>query len=188
LFPGWQRGGRAAETLPNPDTRPAEFNGRRPEFVENRAPARRYSRHRARDIRARTGYNWGMSNPRLTLYYDGLCPLCSREIDHYRRRLTGDAAAFVDITDPAFDAAAHGLDAGRVHRVMHVKVGDELRTGVGAFVAIWEAIPSHRWLARVARWPVVYPVLLAGYHLFAAVRPWLPRRKRAACSAGTCER
>jgi predicted DCC family thiol-disulfide oxidoreductase YuxK len=123
-------------------------------------------------------------NPKLTLYFDGLCPLCSREIAHYRKKVTDQPVTFVDITDPHFDAAAEGLDAQRIHQVMHVKVGDELRTGVDAFLAIWEIIPGHRWLARLSRLPGVYPVLRLGYSVFATVRPWLPRRRRPACEAG----
>jgi len=129
-----------------------------------------------------------MSKPDLTVYYDGLCPLCSREIAYYRRR-AGDGAGvhFVDIADPRFDARPHGLDAAAVHRRMHVKVGDEVRTGVDAFVALWERLRGFRWMARVAKWPGVYQALRVAYAAFARVRPWLPRRK-AACDTGTCER
>jgi predicted DCC family thiol-disulfide oxidoreductase YuxK len=129
-----------------------------------------------------------MSAQPLTLFYDGLCPLCSREIAHYRRHLPDQAASFLDITGPDFDARQHGLDPGDVQRVMHVKVGAEVRTGVDAFVAIWDAIPRYRWAARLARLPVVRPLLGLGYALFARVRPLLPRRKREDCSTGTCRR
>jgi predicted DCC family thiol-disulfide oxidoreductase YuxK len=126
-----------------------------------------------------------MSQPPLTVYFDGLCPLCSREIAHYRKRLTGEDVRFVDITDPSFDAAAHGLDTRQVHRVMHIKEGDRLRTGLDAFVALWQRVPGFGWLARLARKPVAHQLLTAAYHAFAFVRPWLPRRKRR-CDAGTC--
>lgn len=129
-----------------------------------------------------------MNATTLTLFYDGLCPLCSREIDHYRRRAAGDPlVVFVDITDPVFDAAAHGLDAGRIHRTMHVKVGDEVRTGVDAFIAIWDHLAGLRWLARVARFPGVYHLLRIGYALFARARPLLPHRRRS-CPDDVCPR
>jgi predicted DCC family thiol-disulfide oxidoreductase YuxK len=129
-----------------------------------------------------------MNRPSVTLYYDGLCPLCSREIAHYRKKAVGDALSFIDITDPQFDAAAHGLDAKRIHRVMHVKIGDELRTGVDAFIAVWEAIPSYHGMAKAARLPGLHGLLTLGYHIFATVRPWLPRRKRPLCESGKCAR
>jgi predicted DCC family thiol-disulfide oxidoreductase YuxK len=129
-----------------------------------------------------------MTLPPLTLYYDGLCPLCSREIAHYRKCAAAAPIQFVDITDSTFDASQHGLDPNRVHRVMHVKVGDEVRTGLDAFIAIWLTLPRYRWLARLARMPGVHALLTLGYRAFAAIRPWLPRRKEPLCMKGTCKR
>jgi predicted DCC family thiol-disulfide oxidoreductase YuxK len=129
-----------------------------------------------------------MSTPPLTLFYDGLCPLCAREIAHYRRHLPEGSARFLDITDPDFDARAYGLDPQAVHRRMHVQVGEEVRTGVEAFVAIWEAIPRYRWAARLARLPGVHGLLRLGYAGFARVRPLLPRLRRRPCATGTCRR
>lgn len=128
-----------------------------------------------------------MSTPTLTIYYDGLCPLCSREIAYYRRRAAGDAGVvFADITAAGFDAAAHGLDAARVHQVMHVKEGEAAHTGLDAFVAIWRRV-GPRWAARVATLPGIYAILNVGYWLFARLRPLLPRRKPA-CDTGACQR
>jgi predicted DCC family thiol-disulfide oxidoreductase YuxK len=129
-----------------------------------------------------------MSQPELTLFYDGLCPLCSREVAYYRTRAAGDPGVrFVDIADPAFDARRHGLDPAAVHRRLHVKVGDEVRVGVEAFVALWERLRGFGWIARVARWPGVNQTLRLAYAGFARVRPLLPRR-RAACDTGACRR
>jgi predicted DCC family thiol-disulfide oxidoreductase YuxK len=129
-----------------------------------------------------------MSTQPLTLFYDGLCPLCAREIAHYRKHLPEGAARFLDITDPAFDARRHGLDPEAVRRVMHVKIGEEVRTGVDAFVAVWEAAPCYRWAARLARRPGVHLLLRMGYAVFARLRPLLPRMKQRLCEAGTCRR
>jgi predicted DCC family thiol-disulfide oxidoreductase YuxK len=127
-----------------------------------------------------------MKTSLLTVFYDGLCPLCSREIVHYRKHAPADAVQFLDFTAPGFDAAAHGLDPKRIREVMHAKVGDELRTGLDAFIALWEAIPGLRWLARLSKLPGVHLALLMGYVVFARLRPWLPRRRREECTAGGC--
>jgi predicted DCC family thiol-disulfide oxidoreductase YuxK len=129
-----------------------------------------------------------MNEATLTLYYDGLCPLCSREVAHYRRCAAGDPSVhFIDISDPAFDAAAHGLDTRRIHQVMHVREGEQLLLGVDAFLAIWRRIPGHRWLSRLAALPGMHTLLRGTYFLFAHIRPWLPRR-RSACTTGVCRR
>lgn len=127
--------------------------------------------------------------PALTVYFDGLCPLCSREIEHYRRQAGSDQIAFVDITTPEFDPAAHGLDPKAVHRHLHARdeKGD-LHVGVGAFIAIWNLLPRYRWAASLAAKSFVRPALNVGYEAFARVRPWLPRARRAECAASPyCE-
>ncbi len=128
----------------------------------------------------------GRPSAPVTLYFDGLCPLCSREIAYYRKRAAGDLLRFVDITAPEFNAAEFGLDRKRVHQVMHVKVGDEVRVGLDAFIAVWQAIPAYRRLARAASLPGLHFILTIGYDAFAVMRTWLPRLKRPICEAGSC--
>lgn len=125
----------------------------------------------------------------LTIYFDGACPLCSREMNHYRRKDRASALHFVDIADPAFDATAAGLDSRRVQEVMHVRTADgRIRTGVDAFIEIWRALPGHRWLIRLVSLPGLRQLSDLTYHVFARyIRPRLPKRVRD-CDSGTCAR
>ncbi len=129
-----------------------------------------------------------MNNKKVQVYYDGLCHLCSREIDHYKSQRGSEAIQFLDITAPTFDAAKEGLDPKRVHREMHVrKANGELAIGVDAFIAIWATLPKYHFAARLGKRALPHAVLTAGYHVFAKVRPYLPRKK-ADCSASPyCE-
>ena len=70
---------------------------------------------------------------------------------------------------------------------MHVKQGDNVRTGVEAFIGIWETIPGHGWMARLAKVPFLHMLAEVAYDAFAFVRPWLPRRK-SDCAEGVCRR
>ncbi len=118
-----------------------------------------------------------------TVYFDGLCPLCSREINHYRGLRGSDQIRFVDITHSDFDAAKEGVDPVKVHNVMHVRGRDgKLATGVDAFIEIWNVLPGYNWAARLASRTVPKLFLRAGYEVFAKIRPYLPR-KSADCSA-----
>jgi predicted DCC family thiol-disulfide oxidoreductase YuxK len=124
-----------------------------------------------------------MNTAPVTVYYDGLCPLCSREIEHYRRRSDADVISYVDIAAPEFDASDHGLDPIQIHRELHVKRGSEILTGVAAFIAIWQVVRGFRWLGTVVRTPGIHAAARLAYAVFCRVRPWLPRR---ACATGTC--
>lgn len=123
----------------------------------------------------------------LTVFYDGACHLCSREIDQYRRKDVRGQIEFIDIAAKGFDAHAWRVDPVRVNQVMHArdKTGETF-TEVAAFAAIWRALGWQR-LAGVALSPYVLPFLTLAYRLFArGIRPYLPKRKVDQCSETAC--
>jgi len=128
-----------------------------------------------------------MTQPGIKVYYDGLCHLCSREIDHYRTQTGSEHIEFLDITAPGFDPEGEGLDPIRVHRAMHVRRADgTLAVGVDGFIALWEWMPRYRLAARLSRSPVPRFLLRLGYGIFAASRPYLPKRRRDCAESPYC--
>ncbi|MEQ1721633.1 MAG: DUF393 domain-containing protein [Pseudobdellovibrio sp.] len=129
-----------------------------------------------------------MKNTIGAIYFDGLCVLCSTEINHYRKQDGSDKFSFIDITDPSFKAESHGIDPFLAHKVMHVRdTNGNLQTGVDAFRAIWREIPKYQFLYNLSEKAAVRSVLELGYKAFVKVRPYLPRKK-ADCSASPfCE-
>ncbi len=123
----------------------------------------------------------------VTVYFDGLCRLCSREIAHYQKQDGSQNIKFIDITAPTFKASIHGVDPVQVHKVMHVRRGKKLFTKVDAFIEIWRELPRYRWAASVANKKWLRPALDAGYELFAFVRPYLPRKKNECSDSPYCE-
>lgn len=114
----------------------------------------------------------------LTVFYDGGCPACSREIDVYRRRERGARIAWIDLTDGAAELARHGVDFDAAMRFLHAIGADGTRhVGIDAFIEIWRRVPGFRLLARIAGVPGVRTIAQAGYRQFALrVRPRLRRR------------
>lgn len=124
----------------------------------------------------------------VKVYYDGLCHLCSREIEHYRRQNGAESLQFIDITATDFDAAAEGLNPYRIHKEMHVRTRDgRLRTGVDGFIEIWEHLPRYHWAARAARNKLLKTMLDFSYKLFVCIRPLLPRKKDLCSDSPYCE-
>jgi predicted DCC family thiol-disulfide oxidoreductase YuxK len=114
----------------------------------------------------------------LKVYYDGLCRLCSREIEHYKSQVGSDKIDFVDICTPGFDANQEGLDPFAIHKVMHVRRLDgTLAIRVQAFIEIWKVLPRYRKLALIASVPAINKSLEISYSIFARIRPLLPRKK-----------
>lgn len=94
--------------------------------------------------------------PPLVLY-NGSCPICSREIEGYRRLAArfGVAVDFVDASRDDEALAALGLDADRAARRLHLLENGRLLAGVEAFAALWERLPGWRLVARLVRLPGV---------------------------------
>lgn len=108
-------------------------------------------------------------SPLCTVYYDGACPVCSREIAHYRTREGAERLAFVDVSaggDPAPDLTREAALAR-----MHVRRADgTLASGAAAFATLWQALPGWRLLGRAAAWPGIAQGLELGYRGFLSAR------------------
>lgn len=119
------------------------------------------------------------SSHQLVVLYDGGCPLCSREIAHYRRLAVGLPIDWLDVTQPEAGLGRFGLT--RVEAIRRFHVIDRCGTrqlGARAFLALWEELPRYCWLARACRRLGLAPLLEWGYARFA---DWHFRRR---CRAG----
>jgi predicted DCC family thiol-disulfide oxidoreductase YuxK len=118
----------------------------------------------------------------LSVYYDGGCPLCRAEIDHYRRSDSADRLAFIDVARGA-PAPELGSDLDREDalRRFHVRTADgRLISGAAAFAQIWRALPRWRWLGRLVDLRIlgvrpVLPIAQLAYRLSLPLRPRLAR-------------
>lgn len=124
----------------------------------------------------------------LTVFYDGACSVCSREMARYRRAGHGGRLIFVDIAAAGFDPAAYGRSREAFQARLHARDAEGyFYCGVEAFWAIWQALPSlalHA-LGRLLMLPPVTPLARLGYACFARLRRYLPRR-RDPCDGGSC--
>lgn len=108
-----------------------------------------------------------------TVYFDGACPVCRREIAHYRRQRGSESIAWVDASSCDEAELEPGLDRSVVLGRFHVRDADgTLTSGAPAFVAIWRRLPAFARLAALASSRPVLALLEAGYSIFLRVRPW----------------
>ncbi len=112
---------------------------------------------------------------RLTVWYDGACPLCLREIALMRRLDRRGAIDFVDVAAPA---AACPVDRRLLLERFHARENGVLLSGAAAFAAMWRAIPLLRPLGLAARVPGALWLLERAYRAFLRVRPALQRALR----------
>ncbi|MHA6719587.1 thiol-disulfide oxidoreductase DCC family protein [Sphingomonas sp. RS6] len=113
---------------------------------------------------------------RAIVWYDGGCPLCTREIALMRRLDRGRRLQFVDVSN---DAAACPADRAAMLARFHVTdTSGQLHHGAAAFAAMWREIPLLRPLGHLARLPGVLSMLEWLYRRFLSVRPALQRHLR----------
>ena len=109
---------------------------------------------------------------KVTVWYDGGCPLCIREIALMRRLDRVKAIDFVDLT--RFETPCP-IDRQVMMDRFHASENGELHSGAAAFAAMWRAIPLLRPLGLAARRPRVLNLIERAYLLFLRFRPRLQR-------------
>lgn len=120
-------------------------------------------------------------SPAPEVYYDGACPLCSREIAFYQRLPGGSDIRWTDISRPDAEPLPPGLTRASALARFHVRSSDgQLLDGAAAFAHLWSALPRFRLLGRAAQWPPVLWALDRVYEIFLRLRPrmqrWAARR------------
>ena len=119
------------------------------------------------------------SDPRaaLRVFYDGVCPLCRREIGWYQSKRGADAIAWIDVSGDADVDVPDGLTRKDLMLRFTVQRNDgETARGAAGFVAVWRALPGTALVARVLDNPVVVWIGEQLYRGMLKVRPlWRAR-------------
>jgi predicted DCC family thiol-disulfide oxidoreductase YuxK len=125
------------------------------------------------------------SNYQFEVFYDGGCPLCTREINFLRRMDKHDSIVATDISDPSFDASTTGVEWSDLMDRIHGRGADGLIVeGVEVFRRLYAAV-GWGWLVSITRVPGIRQCLDAAYSVFARNRLRLTNRS-AEC--GRCVR
>ena len=107
----------------------------------------------------------------LTVYYDGKCGLCRREIEYYKRVAPADRFLWLDIaTDPASLADLDISQADALRRLHARDASGVVYVGVAAFIAIWQGLNYWRYLAMIVNLPFLKPLAAFTYDRFANYR------------------
>lgn len=113
----------------------------------------------------------------VIVLYDGSCPVCSREIAHYRRRKGALDIRWIDASKDLVNLKALGIGQQAAMDIFHVRDSSgEWRLGVEGFLLIWSSLPAYRWLAWLVKNLRLSGLLKWGY------RHFLRWRNRNNCS------
>ena len=108
----------------------------------------------------------------FTVFFDGKCGLCAREIAYYRKIAPAEMFIWQDIANNPAPLRPFGISQAEALRYLHLLDHQgQLQIGVNAFRAIWvELGPLWRLLAYLAGLPVIHAILIHAYNRFADYR------------------
>jgi predicted DCC family thiol-disulfide oxidoreductase YuxK len=112
---------------------------------------------------------------KLTLFYDGACPLCQAEILFLSGRNQADLLGFVDINSTAYDPLKVGVSCEEALAAMYGQYADgTLINGVTVFPEAYRRadLPSLAWIFSRKS---MQPILKIGYRFFANNRHAISR-------------
>ena len=118
-----------------------------------------------------------MTQIKLTLLFDGGCPLCQREVTFLRSRDFSNSISFVDIDSPNYDPVLYcGISyreaMGRIHAITS---SGEVLKDVRVFREAYRLV-GLGWVYAPTTWPVLGPLVDEFYRLWARWRLSFTRR------------
>lgn len=105
------------------------------------------------------------------IFYDGSCPLCTKEIKHYQRLDKAGCIAWNDITTDDKTYVKQNISFEQAMKKLHaIDSAGNLVTGVDSFLLIWENLSQYRLLSKIVRTLKLNLVLNVVYTYFAEWR------------------
>ena len=108
----------------------------------------------------------------VQVYFDGGCPVCSREMAFYREQPGADGFDWIDATRASDAVLGEDLPRSAALARMHVRLANgRLVSGAAAFAVLWRGVPRLSWLGQLLQIPPVAACAELAYRLFLKIRP-----------------
>ena len=107
---------------------------------------------------------------KLILFYDGSCPLCTKEIVLLEKYDKNKEIQFEDITSDNFSERFTHIDLTKADAIIHGQLPNgEVITGMDVTFLAWEIVNRNKWL-RLFKLPLIRTVTDWSYLIFAKHR------------------
>jgi predicted DCC family thiol-disulfide oxidoreductase YuxK len=104
----------------------------------------------------------------ISVFFDGKCNLCSKEINYYQRIAPKNTFNWVDITKTPGELDKFEIKLSDGLRLMHVADSrGNIFTGVDAFIIMWKQIKYWKFLGLFVSLPIVKQIAKLLYQYFA---------------------
>ena len=108
----------------------------------------------------------------LTVFFDGSCPICSKEINFYKMRTGADELSWVDVSDEEIPIPIQTRSREELMARFHVlSSSGELVSGGAAFAELWASLPAFKIFGKCFKLPILRFLIDVGYDIFLTLRP-----------------
>jgi len=116
------------------------------------------------------------------VFFDGACPLCSKEVKLYKKLAANDKARgkykddadieWIDISKNKTELKEEGIKYADAMQLLHVKDASGVhQVGIDAVLTVWDKIPYYRKLSKFLKSiPALHPLLDKAYRFTARHR------------------
>jgi predicted DCC family thiol-disulfide oxidoreductase YuxK len=106
----------------------------------------------------------------LEIYFDGACPVCSREMRYLRKRDKNNLISFIDVSAENFDPAAYNRTRDDFMKQIHARLPDgKIITGMEVFRQAYNRV-GYGWLLFPTKLPLIKQIADFAYAVFARNR------------------
>ena len=108
----------------------------------------------------------------LTVFFDGSCPICSKEINFYKMRAGAENLSWVDVSDEEIPIPIQNRSRKELMARFHVlSSSGELVSGGAAFAELWASLPAFKIFGKFFKLPVLRFLIDICYDIFLTLRP-----------------
>ena len=108
----------------------------------------------------------------FTVFFDGSCPICSKEINFYKMRAGADELSWVDVSDEEIPIPIQTRSREELMARFHVlSSSGELVSGGAAFAELWASLPAFKIFGKIFKLPILRYLIDVGYDMFLTLRP-----------------
>tara|TARA_B100000686_G_scaffold31244_2_gene32144 strand:- start:20361 stop:20717 length:357 start_codon:yes stop_codon:yes gene_type:complete len=104
----------------------------------------------------------------MKVLYNEQCPVCSREIKHYKN-LIKEEIKWLDINNLKVSTKLSGKSHRELIRRIHVIKDGKVYSGLDAFILLWGKIPQYKLLSRLLSKPIIYHFSYMLYEALASL-------------------
>ena len=102
----------------------------------------------------------------MKVYFNNSCKICKAEIDLYKKEKIQEID-WVDITNNDLAEKETSRNSKELLRRLHIKDGEKIIQGAGAFLLLWKKIPKYKFLYNFFRLPIIFQIFFIGYEIIA---------------------